>query len=506
MLIKPSRMMLTKPQAILFTSVCLMLASVFSGYIATGSYMRLSGDDYCYNAVEVEHGFWQAQVYSYLHETAFGGNRFSLNIASSLSSLVGIISSSILPSLVLLFWLVGVYLAVQETTWLLTPDPGSKCRLQALEIILIAESITFYSLYMAPSLGQSLYWRSALLTYLLPMTFFTYVTTFFLRNMRIHQQVWLAWIALMTLAFLGAGFSETVSALQLGFYGLVFVIVLIAAVWRRPGYQYILKPLSAVLAGTLLAMLILVLSPANILRQQSLPSPPGFLNLILMSLENSFVFYKISLYKQLFPNVLCGLVFIAIACIFYLRQPKKSGLGYSSYRIDRFIIKFASILVVGYLLVLCCMAPSAYGESSYPDLRALIVPRWVMVVQIASLGWLTGWMLSQWFNTHFRTVQFARIAAMTLILATGFLALLTTRNIYAQLPQYQRWATYWDMRNAQILQAKQENQTVVHVMEIDHIIPDVSELKADPFFWYNVCAARYYGLQRIYANLPGWNK
>ena len=225
-----------------------------------------------------------------------------------------------------------------------------------------------------------------------------------------------------------------------------------------------------------------------------------------MSLENAFVFYKISLYQQLLPNILCGLALLAIAYLVYMRQPEQSLHGTYRLPIIRVIVAFIGLIIAGYILIVCIMAPVAYGESSYPDLRTLIATRWIMVIQISSLGWLAGWILSKWLKARPRTAQLTNVTAMVIILGMGVLAVTAAKNIYAQVPQYQRWATYWDMRNEQILQAKQEGETVVQVMEIDHIIQGVSELKADPFYWYNVCAARYYGIERIYANQPGWNQ
>jgi hypothetical protein len=503
---KPGQNNISKSQMVVFTFACLALTAVFCGYIVTGTFMRLSGDDYCYDAVEREHGFWQAQGYSYLYETAFGSNGISLTLASSVSSQVGTISSRILPGLVLILWLVGGYLLVREVSRILAPEHSSKRGFQTLETLLVTGIITFFTLYLAPNLTQSLYWRSGLLAYLMPLTFITYMTAFFISVVQSQHQKWWTWTTLFFLAFVGGGFSEAVTPMQLGLYSLVLVSVLAMALIRRQGYQWILKPLSAVMIGTLLAMVIMILSPVNHLRQQGLPPPPGFVRLVVMSLENAFVFYKISLYKQLLPNVLCGLAALAIACMVYMRQPKQTMYGSDPFPITRVILVFVGLIIAGYLLIVCVMAPVAYGISSYPDLRTLITTRWIMVIQISSLGWLAGWILSRWLKARPRATQLANITVMIIILGVGVLAVTAAKNIYAQIPQYQRWATYWDMRNDQILQAKQEAQTVVQVMEIDHIIQGVSELRADPFYWYNVCAARYYGIERIYANQPGWDQ
>lgn len=495
----------TKSQKLIIAFACLAFAVVLSGYIATGTFMRLSGDDYCYDAMEREHGFWQTQGYAYLVGTGIGSNGISLTLVSSLSSQVGTISSRILPGLVLILWLIGGYLLVREVFKLLFQESSKKTGFQTLVTLLVTGIITFFTLYLAPNLGQSFYWRSGLLTYLMPITFITYMSACFIYVVQRKQQSWSTWTILFLLAFVGGGFSEAVTPMQLGLYGLVLVSVLTMTLVRRQRYPLILKPLSAVLVGTLLAMVIMILSPKNHIRQLSLPPPPEFTRLVVMSLENAFVFYKISLYQQLLPNILCGLAALAIAFMVYMREPEQSLHESDRFPFIRVTLVFIGLLIAGYLLIVCVMAPVAYGISSYPDLRTLIATRWIMVIQISGLGWLAGWTLSRWLNSRPRAIRLANLASMIIIFGVGALAVTQAKNIYVQIPHYQRWATYWDMRNDQILQAKQEGQTVVQVMEIDHIIQGVSELRADPFYWYNSCAARYYGIQRIYADQPGWD-
>ena len=503
---KPDQNQLTRSQLLVYILTSLALVAVFGGYIVTGTFMRLSGDDYCYNAVETEHGFFQTQSYAYLHATILGSNGYSLTLASSISSLVGTISSRILPGLVLILWLVGGYLLVREVAKILPRQPSSERRFHPLEALLVSGTILFFTLYLAPNLSQSFYWRSGLLTYVMPLTFLTYTTALFISAVRSQDQKWWTWTALFLLAVVGGGFSEAVTPMQLGLFALVLVSVLTVSLIRRRGYPRIIKPLSAVLPGTLLAMTLLVLSPVNQHRQLGLPPPPGFTRLVAMSVENAFVFYKISLYKQLLPNVLCGLTALALAYLYNTRQPVQNLEKPARFPTFQTILVIGGLMVGGFLLIVCVMAPVAYGESSYPNLRTLIAPQWIMVTQIFSLGWLAGWTCSKWLVARPRVSRPVNLIALILILVMGVLAVSTAKKIYVQLPRYQRWATFWDMRNEQILQAKLEGQNAVKVMEIDHIIQDVSELKADPFFWYNVCAARSYGIERIYADQPGWDR
>jgi len=213
---KPGQNNIPKSQKVVFTFACLALTAVFFGYIMTGTFMRLSGDDYCYDAVEREHGLWQTQIYSYFNQASIGSNGFSLTLTSSVSSQVGTISSRILPGLVLILWLVGGCLLVREISRSLVPEYSSRMGLQILDTLLVTGIIIFFTLYLAPNLGQSLYWRSGLLTYLGPLTLITYLTAFFISVVRSQRQKWWTWTTLFFLAFVGGGFSEAVTPMHLG--------------------------------------------------------------------------------------------------------------------------------------------------------------------------------------------------------------------------------------------------------------------------------------------------
>ena len=486
-----------KTRSVILAVTCTSFAAALSGYLVLGTFMRYSGDDYCYSAVLVERGFIQSQVYAYLHATTFAGDRFSLNLASFISSLVGPIASAVLPGLILILWVVGMFLTLREAARII------HVQIHPLIILLGVEVTAFFTLYMAPNLGQSLFWRSGMLPYLMPMMVNSYLVALVLNRIRVPTRHPLTWILLLLLSFLAAGFSETVAAMQMGFYIIAFSGICVVKKLGSGWAEHAFWPLTAVLAGTLLAMIVMVLSPANHPRQVGLPPPPGLVRLVWMSLENAVVFIKISLYKQFLPNAICGLMFLALSCLYYISQPAKG-----TSEAVRFLIELIVSLVSGFLLIVCCMAPSAYALSTYPDLRVLVAPDWVMVMEIGIVGWLIGKAFSGLVcaKEKVKEASAIMIGAAFVVLAIGAVPLVTARDVFAQVPRYQRWAAYWDIRDAQIRNARQENTTGIEVMEIDHIIPAVSELRADPGFWYNVCAARYYRVNWIAANQPGWDK
>jgi hypothetical protein len=59
------------------------------------------------------------------------------------------------------------------------------------------------------------------------------------------------------------------------------------------------------------------------------------------------------------------------------------------------------------------------------------------------------------------------------------------------------------MRDTDIRTASAQGFVDVQVVEIDHIIDRVGDLAPDPGHWYNICAAAYYQVNSIRADLPG---
>ena len=475
----------------------LSFVTALSGFTVTASFMRYSGDDYCYSADLIEHGFWGSQVYAYLHETAFGGNRFSLNLVDGMASLAGPHASGLLPGLILVLWIAGMALATYQVFRVLGRTGYSP------EIVLGSTMISFFVLYLTPNLDQSFYWRSALLTYLLPMTVNTWLAVLVIAWLRSARSLALGSAIVLFFALIAAGFSETITAPQIGVYALACATAGLA-IWRGPeAFRALARRgawlTGAALAGSLLALVVLALSPANALRQAALPQPPGAIQVIRMSLYNAYIFIRIGLAQHFGILVLAGLTFTGLGYWYSTRQPGTLP------SLPTLVITAIACLVAAYGLVVCVVAPSAYAESSYPDLRALVAAWWVLIIAVAGLGWLLSQALARWLmDKPARTLL--RTASMAILLCSCALPIIISYQTYARLPRYQRWAAFWDARDAQIRKASQANAGRVEVVAIDHIIQGVSELSSDPNFWYNVCAARYYQVRQIIADLPGWDR
>jgi hypothetical protein len=464
-------------------------------YAVNGSYMRYSGDDYCYAGVLVKFGFLKAQWLSYTQISTYNGNRFGLTLFSNLGDLFGPLDNAAYPGLAIVLWLAAIFVSLKEIA------KFTGINLSRSATLLISELIVFFVFYGAPDISQSLYWRTGMLTYLAPLVATTFLISLLLHLMQKERLAAWALIATALLAFIGGGFSEVGVLLQVGYLGIALVAFLIALRRKLPWAMNGLKLCGAALAGSLIAMGLLAFSPTNQARWANLPPHPGLIKLINMSVVSAYVFTRISLRRLFLLNIAVLAAFFLIA---YLTHPDQTGKNASSP--GKFLLRAAVIGLIEVFLVVCTCAPNAYAQSSYPEQRALITSTTVMILALATVGWLAGWEVRN--LTSQITIPNSYFLAAAMIVLAGLLIypLQSTRSIVAITPKSQKWAAFWDIRDQKIRAASRNNVPNVEVMQLDHIIPRVGELAPDPGYWYNQCASMYYQVQTIKANQPGWDQ
>lgn len=472
---------------------CILFAIPLAAYTVNGSFMRLNNDDYCYAAILRQHGFWGAQQHSYLHVATYNGNRYSLTLFSGVSGLFGPRANGALPGLALVLWLLGI-------SWAL----GNLAKIWQIPIpftvlLLLAEAAVFFTLHEAPELTQILYWRSGMLPYLAPLVANTFLWGLILLQAQQEKPLYLVWIGIALLALLAGGFSETGAALQAGTLILALVGIAASRRWLPARVTRVTIPVVIALMGTILALFLLIVSPTVRERQAIFPPPPDVINLLRISLQSAYIFIHSSVKHLLLPTLISASLSAILSFLIYHQTPQQAP------PIRRVVASFFMTAIACWLLVVCCVAPSAYAQSSYPELRALITARFVMVLTALFLGWLAGQVLGGMLQ---------RLHADKFALAWLGFALLGLLCIYplgatfaitADTAKFRKWATLWDARDQEIRAAQAQGLREVKVMELDHVIQGGSELKEDTF-WINNCAEMYYGLDSLNATEPGWDE
>lgn len=472
-----------------------ILSVPFIAYAWMGTYMRYSGDDYCYAMILVSNGFWKAQSVSYTQISLYNGNRYSLTLFSGLVDWFGPKANGFLPGFAVLLWVIGLTFLLQQAA------RRDRISVSRWAFVIGAAFLGLMTLSQAPDLYQILYWRSGMLPYLAPIIGGVFLLALILRQ-RQEERWSLPYTALIVgLAFLAGGFSETGFALQAAAVLLLCALNVISWWKKKPGAKHDLQRCGAALAGTLLAGFLLALSPTNQARLASLPPPPGLFSLIQSTVENLRIFSVITLQSQLLPTVITFVISCGFAILVYASRTANRRDDLRST-----VLNFFLGLGAGFLALCACFLPSAYIQSSYPELRALITARFVMVLLIAFSGWLAGEASVILFRSVFSNLS-TRVVVFSIILALScFYVIQITPLILTEQPKFQKWALLWNARDEYIRDASRHNIRHLEVMQLDHIIPNVGELNPDPGSWYNQCAARYYEVETISANQPGWDE
>jgi hypothetical protein len=307
-------------------------------------------------------------------------------------------------------------------------------------------------------------------------------------------------ILIAILAVLTGGFSETGALVQVGLIGAGFLIGWVRRVLGG-AKRVILLPLAAALCGSLIALGLLALSPSirgQVIANRFLQDLPGLLSLALTNV-------KVFLVRAFKAQVAAQLLAAGAPLVISFHRAL-SGEGTEPAPLWRLATVGAGLLFAVLLLLFSAMLPFAYVQDSYPEERALILPSTFLVAGLGIGGWILGRETAERLRAFKRGASIAALLGAALLLVSWAYPLGAGWQELGQAPRYQKWARFWDQRHASILEAKRAGERDVDVIEIDHIIPDVGELSPDPGYWYNNCAAGWYGLRTISATLPGWDE
>ncbi len=477
------------PRVLRFGTVTFSLGILAAAFM--GSFTRLSGDDYCYGAVVREHGFLGAQVFSFLDHPPYHGDRYASTFVSGAISQAGPAMWASWAGLSLLGW-------VAASTW---------CGWQVARLagvrrpfligVLGAVMAVFLTVYQAPDRVQSVYWWSANVLYLAPLAL-EYVLAGLLLSQATPERgrKWTL-AGILVVAFVAGGFSEAVASFQMAWLILALGTVLVLK--RRLTLE--ITGLAVALLGAGLSLGVLIASPfsRSVLASLGSHPPPG--PLLLAALRGGVGFLRETLQGLVLPTVLTLGLGAALGALLALERETVT-------RRHALLLPVAALVLLGAAIILAAalLTPSLYSYNALPDARAELGARHAMVLAFLAIGIAGG----------FSCVALVPAGLKRSPLATGLLAgaialmalypLWGASRLVDEEPSYRRWAVAWDARHDAILKAQAAGDTDLHVVQIDHLIPSVSELTDNPTFWYNVCAAGFYGVHSITADLPGWGE
>ncbi len=466
--------------------VAAVLIVTVAQYAYVGRFARYLADDYA-NKISVSvRGYWAQQVAEYLQH----GGRFSSGAATDAVALLSEFFVQVLPGLLLLVWVVAIMAAVRS----LIPS------ISRLASVTVAFGVVFITLHITPNPFLSLYWMTGSLTYVLPLVLGTALVAMIASRRALD---WTTILAVGVLAFVAGGFNETYAGVQLIAIGSALLGSLVA-VWHVSRRSRTL--LISGCLGTLGALVVIVLSPGNVLRFREttallLTPRPSLAQLPSVTFDYAMQFLKSAFVANWGSLLTVGALLALIG-----------GRTATSIRVSRNhgLLLVFFVAAVAMIAVVASFAPTAYVESLIQPSYGQITPAFIGVCAVAVAGWSLGRYLRAFLVNRIeegriiqkwrpRIVGIATVVTSCLVAAIPAKSSITIWNERGALHAY---AATKDAQAALAQLARQAGKPTVAVPPIPANLGLFShlnnyELSPDPSWWINRDEARYYGVGSI---------
>lgn len=469
---------------VLLGNIILFAGLAFMAYL--GFYNRYWADDWCYSADARNLGTINATLQYFNTEgTGYSSNRFSLTFLSALTeNTLGMFGNQIFATLTIVFWLFGITWTLHNISKLIKPIPFSV-------LLFISAFLLYYNLYISPQKFQILYWRSGVLPYSTALIFWMMMLGFITSQM--NQEKPIRWynFVIAPIAFLASGLGEISATLLFSGTTILLVVVWFAKnkkqTWAEKSFQTTFVAWLFLLIG----MIVLIISPSNIRLEEMGVHQTPLIEVPALSIRHAVDFIIISLRTLPIPH------FIFLGTLFSLSILSVTNTSASNLTFNRFLILIILTSLITFILVTAIQAPSGYFYSATPDPRGKSLARYILLIGLGLIAWLTGTWTSQKINLKYLTM----VCSLFLLLSSAYTAR-SILNIYNnELRGFIYRAEQWDERDTHIETEKALGNTQIEVIAIDTADIDIRDIfvtrgKGWTEFVQN-CASRYYGVDGL---------
>jgi hypothetical protein len=478
--LKPGNAKSALLNAVLSMGIAALIIALGS-FAYLGTFTRYLADDYC-ETVLAESG-------SVLHALAIRyqtiSDRYSNLLFEALSEFVFPRNIQVMPIVMIVLWTVALIWLAREIKLIAGLDWPF-----AVDLFL-GTFLSFFSILEAPNRFQTIYWRSAMSTHFAPLVYLAAMSALILRQTRktegAHSTIWSGPLFL-ALAFIGGGFSEPPDAMLIVFSALALIAIVILE--KGPRRRPAISSVSWTLAGGLIALLVMALSPGNSFRLNN-GSIPRLADLVTRTLLYVVQFILNSFATLPIPSLLS----VAMPCLLFYYLFQSRPMLSPDQRKKTWTIMLATP-VLAYILIAASFAPSVYGQS-FPEERARFAGQLTLIVSLMIEGACFGVAMAQIRLRRQSVINFSALGLLAVM--SAFYPLRAAGNVLkTSLPVYREWTSQWDARQLQISAEKArgiQNLVVQRLPGLEYI----KELDLNSTYWVNRCAAQFYGVQSISA-------
>lgn len=444
----------------------------------------MMADDFCYAVKGREMGVIKGLADIY---TSWSG-RYSTILLILVSESISSWLVKALPAIILAFWLGSLAFLIEEIRKIINPG------LPKWMGWIAAAMIGYLVILIAPNRFQVLFWMNGSVTYSFPLIGLTLLAAFSIKLYQGGKTIsGLSIAGFCVLVLINGGFSETNAALQTGLFALGAVASLFFSTNQKRKHM-------ALTMGTgfffsVVSIVILASSPGNHIRQALFPQPPDIFTIVYLSIRYALAFiyhhilgYPVPLLFGIMVSLILGMLTQKASNSV---EPKQKQDIWSPFKI---IILLA---VATFLLIVCCTAPSAFAQSTYPEARALLSATYILILGLAGMGFLLGHGISSWLSHRFHQEnQQIQNIILLLILIGCIYPYHASRNLSGDVDQARKYSEQWDEREQaiELSISKGETNLVLPGLSSQH---GISDLQVDSNYWVNSCMADYYQVESI---------
>ncbi|HVE71251.1 MAG TPA: DUF6056 family protein [Thermoanaerobaculia bacterium] len=427
--------------AVLTVAVLAALAT----YAWRGRFARYVTDDFCTSSILRDEGFFGMMRY---HRVSWSG-RYSFYPMKAIPESIGPGTARVMPALMIALFGVAAIWTMRRVT-------DRRCVLLA---VLTGTSIAYAAIDATPevlTIGGPLMWETGTVTYMLPLILYTIWAGLFFGPGSLLGRT----IASALVMFLAGGLSETSLAAQCALTGAMTLLTL-GFRWREAS-----RIALAGCAASIVALLLVVSAPGNVVRMRRLPPRAPFVSAALSSARMAYDYVGSVAFsdgKSLLLILLCG----AIA-------------GATLPRFNTAVAIAAAIAAAcGYGAT---FLPSAWMLSMGPPPRALHVCNFFLMAILLPLSALAS----------ARKPRAVLAAAPVLLVLLTVVPIASVRFVIGTFPKARADAAELDRIDA-LMRANRGKRVVVHSPW------SIAErvLVEEPEFWTNRCMSQFYGVHSI---------